>query len=316
MIDFLDRSITRLFPWSVEGASRPSLSLARSDLSSGDVIITNDGVTILKTMQALQPAAKMLVELSKSQDSAAGVIAGGLLNHAASLLPHGIQPTVISEALHKLSIKAVDVLTAMAIPVELALRPRRPHWRRRRHRWRRLYDFRLRLLLILVIRYVDRDVAHKLWLSSVATVVGEGSDIRRFSGSSSFGDERCRLGSWRKIGAADRAGCVGDGHHGSGLSPDVGNMANLLTPELKKVTAATMDFRRQQGCIRRQRGRRRNLIVQRWVFLAGIDLSLFPSRRGSLEDLNRHRGSVDRIRSATGRPLAAVHRSSCGSGMF
>lgn len=95
--------------------------------ASGEVIITNDGATILNKMEVLQPAAKMLVELSKSQDSAAGdgtttvvVIAGSLLKQCLSLLSHGIHPTVISDSLHKTAIKAVDVLTAMAVPVELS----------------------------------------------------------------------------------------------------------------------------------------------------------------------------------------------------
>ncbi|CAN1344808.1 T-complex protein 1 subunit delta [Linum perenne] len=95
--------------------------------SNGEVIITNDGATILNKMGVLQPAAKMLVELSKSQDSAAGdgtttvvVIAGALLKQCLLLLSSGIHPTVISDSLHKASVKAVDVLTAMAVPVELS----------------------------------------------------------------------------------------------------------------------------------------------------------------------------------------------------
>ncbi|KAL6124725.1 hypothetical protein ACLB2K_077236 [Fragaria x ananassa] len=95
--------------------------------ASGDVIITNDGATILNKMEVLQPAAKMLVELSQSQDAAAGdgtttvvVIAGALLKQCLVLLSHGIHPTVISNSLHKVAIKAVDVLTAMARPVELS----------------------------------------------------------------------------------------------------------------------------------------------------------------------------------------------------
>ncbi|VVA98084.1 unnamed protein product [Arabis nemorensis] len=94
--------------------------------ASGEVIITNDGATILNKMEVLQPAAKMLVELSKSQDSAAGdgtttvvVIAGALLKQCQTLLLAGIHPTVISDALHKAAGKSVDILTAMAVPVEL-----------------------------------------------------------------------------------------------------------------------------------------------------------------------------------------------------
>ena len=65
--------------------------------------------------------------ISKSQDSAAGdgtttvvVIAGTLLRQCLSLLSHGIHPTVIFYSLHKAALKAVDVLTAMAVPVELS----------------------------------------------------------------------------------------------------------------------------------------------------------------------------------------------------
>ncbi|EYU44124.1 hypothetical protein MIMGU_mgv1a0188421mg, partial [Erythranthe guttata] len=95
--------------------------------SSGEVIITNDGATILNKMEVLQPAAKFLVELSKSQDVVAGdgtttvvVIAGSLLKASLGLLTSGIHPTIVSDSLHKASIKAVEVLTAMAVPVELS----------------------------------------------------------------------------------------------------------------------------------------------------------------------------------------------------
>ncbi|KAI4374484.1 hypothetical protein MLD38_012472 [Melastoma candidum] len=98
-----------------------------SSASDNSVIITNDGATILNHLNPLQPAAKMLVDLSKSQDSAAGdgtttvvVVAGSLLRHCSSLLSSGIHPTVISDALHKTSLKAVDILTAMSVPVELS----------------------------------------------------------------------------------------------------------------------------------------------------------------------------------------------------
>ncbi|KAI3914672.1 hypothetical protein MKW92_011346 [Papaver armeniacum] len=94
---------------------------------NGEVIITNDGATILNSMEVIQPGAKMLTELSKSQDIAAGdgtttvvVIAGALQKQCLNLLNIGIHPTVISESLHKVSEKSVDILTAMAVPVELS----------------------------------------------------------------------------------------------------------------------------------------------------------------------------------------------------
>lgn len=94
---------------------------------TGEVIITNDGATILNKMEVTQPAAKMLVELSKSQDIVAGdgtttvvILAGALLSQCLTLLGRGVHPTVISEALSKASDKAVEVLTSMASPVELS----------------------------------------------------------------------------------------------------------------------------------------------------------------------------------------------------
>ncbi|XP_035516003.1 T-complex protein 1 subunit delta [Morone saxatilis] len=93
----------------------------------GDVTITNDGATILKQMQVLHPAAKMLVELSKAQDIEAGdgttsvvVIAGALLEACYRLLQKGIHPTIISESFQKAVEKGVEVLTGMSRPVQLS----------------------------------------------------------------------------------------------------------------------------------------------------------------------------------------------------
>ncbi|XP_075059976.1 T-complex protein 1 subunit delta [Mixophyes fleayi] len=93
----------------------------------GDVTITNDGATILKQMQVLHPAAKMLVELSKAQDIEAGdgttsvvVIAGALLDACAKLLQKGIHPTTISESFQLAVEKGIEILSNMAQPVELS----------------------------------------------------------------------------------------------------------------------------------------------------------------------------------------------------
>jgi T-complex protein 1 subunit delta len=93
----------------------------------GNVTITNDGATILKQMQVMHPAAKMLVELSKAQDIEAGdgttsvvVIAGSLLDAAQKLLAKGIHPTTISESFLHASAKAVEILSSMATPIDLA----------------------------------------------------------------------------------------------------------------------------------------------------------------------------------------------------
>lgn len=70
----------------------------------GEVIITNDGATIMSHMQVFHPTAKMLVELSKAQDIEAGdgttsvvVLCGSMLDQCAGLLEKGIHPTVITE---------------------------------------------------------------------------------------------------------------------------------------------------------------------------------------------------------------------------
>lgn len=92
----------------------------------GDVVVTNDGATILKQIQVQSPAARMLVELSRAQDTEAGdgtttvvVIAGSLLNSAKSLLSK-VHPNVISRSFRIASDKAVEILESMAIPVDLA----------------------------------------------------------------------------------------------------------------------------------------------------------------------------------------------------
>lgn len=95
--------------------------------SKGEVTITNDGATILKQMKVLHPAAKMLVELSKAQDSEAGdgttsvvILAGALLEASQKLLARGIHPARISDSLLHFSAQARIVLESMAIPVDLS----------------------------------------------------------------------------------------------------------------------------------------------------------------------------------------------------
>merc|ERR1719410_1879278 len=95
--------------------------------AGGDVIITNDGATILTKMEVQHPAAKMLVELSKSQDIEAGdgttsvcVIAGSLLQKAEELLEKGIHPVALSDAWKLASQESVRLLRAMSYPVKLS----------------------------------------------------------------------------------------------------------------------------------------------------------------------------------------------------
>jgi len=94
--------------------------------ASGEVVITNDGATILKQMDVNHPTAKMLVDLSKAQDIEAGdgtttvtVLAGSILGQAQKLLDQGIHPLVISDAFLKAAKKAEEVLEGMSVPVDL-----------------------------------------------------------------------------------------------------------------------------------------------------------------------------------------------------
>ena len=94
---------------------------------NGDVLITNDGATILEKMKVEHPAAKMLVQLSKSQDIVAGdgtttvvVLCGALLNATLDLLGRGIHPSGISDAFAVALQKALAIVERMAVPVDLA----------------------------------------------------------------------------------------------------------------------------------------------------------------------------------------------------
>ena len=93
--------------------------------SLGDIVITNDGVTILKEMDVEHPAAKMMVEVSKTQDSFVGdgtttavIIAGGLLQEAESLLSQNVHPTVISEGYRMAAKQAKKILDDISKPVK------------------------------------------------------------------------------------------------------------------------------------------------------------------------------------------------------
>nr|MDO8079798.1 thermosome subunit beta [Candidatus Freyarchaeota archaeon] len=85
--------------------------------SFGDVVITNDGATILKEIDVQHPAAKMMVNVAKTQDDEVGdgtttavVLGGELLKNAESLLDQEIHPTLIIEGYRKATEKALEVI--------------------------------------------------------------------------------------------------------------------------------------------------------------------------------------------------------------
>ena len=92
----------------------------------GDTTITSDGRTILDEMDVQHPAAKMLVEVAKTQDNEAGdgttsavIIAGELLSRAEELIDKNVHPTTIIDGYRKAADKALKTLEKIAIPVDL-----------------------------------------------------------------------------------------------------------------------------------------------------------------------------------------------------
>jgi chaperonin GroEL (HSP60 family) len=91
----------------------------------GDVVITNDCVMILKQMYIEHPAAKMMVEVAKTQDDEVGdgtttavVIAGELLKKAEDLLDQDVHPTVIASGYRLAAEKCKEILDEIAVTVK------------------------------------------------------------------------------------------------------------------------------------------------------------------------------------------------------
>jgi thermosome len=92
--------------------------------SMGDVVITNDGVTILKEIDVEHPAAKMIVEVAKTQDEECGdgtttavVLTGELLKKAEGLIEQNVHPTVISGGYRLAANKAREYLEEVAVKI-------------------------------------------------------------------------------------------------------------------------------------------------------------------------------------------------------
>jgi thermosome len=113
---------------AVAGAVRTTLGPKGMDKmlvdTIGDVVITNDGVTILKEMDIEHPAAKMMVEVAKTQDDEVGdgtttavVVAGELLKRSEELLEQDVHPTVIAHGYRMAADKAQEILKGIAIDV-------------------------------------------------------------------------------------------------------------------------------------------------------------------------------------------------------
>jgi chaperonin GroEL (HSP60 family) len=93
--------------------------------SMGDVVITNDGATILKEIDIEHPAAKMVVEVAKTQDDEAGdgttsavVLAGELLKKSEDLIEQNVHPTIVVNGFRMAADKAMSVLDKMSVNVK------------------------------------------------------------------------------------------------------------------------------------------------------------------------------------------------------
>lgn len=91
---------------------------------TNDIIVTNDGVTILEEMQIEHPAAKMMVDIAKTQDREVGdgttsvvMIAGKLLENAETLLDKKIHPTIITKGYKMAEEKCQEFLNELALKI-------------------------------------------------------------------------------------------------------------------------------------------------------------------------------------------------------
>ena len=94
--------------------------------SLGDITITNDGAAILDEVEVEHPAAKMMVEVAKTQDDMVGdgtttavVFAGELLKRAEELIDQNIHPLIVVSGYRKAAQKAIEVLDKIGIPIDI-----------------------------------------------------------------------------------------------------------------------------------------------------------------------------------------------------
>ncbi len=94
--------------------------------SLGDITITNDGAAILKEIDVEHPAAKMMVEIAKTQDDMVGdgttsavVLASELLKKAEELLEQNIHPTLLVSGYRKAAQKAIETINKIAEPLDI-----------------------------------------------------------------------------------------------------------------------------------------------------------------------------------------------------
>lgn len=125
------RKVNIIAARAVADAIRTSLGPKGMDkmikTSRGEIIVSNDGHTILKQMAILHPVGKMLVEVSSAQDAEAGdgttsvvILVGALLGAAERLLSKGIHPTIIVESFQRAAKRAVEIMLDMSHKITLS----------------------------------------------------------------------------------------------------------------------------------------------------------------------------------------------------
>ena len=114
---------------AIAGAVRTTLGPRGMDKmlvgSTGDIVITNDGATILQEISVQHPGAKMVIEVAKTQDDEVGdgtttavILVGALMEQAESLLDLGIHPTVIAQGYRLGMEKAIEIVDGLSLKVD------------------------------------------------------------------------------------------------------------------------------------------------------------------------------------------------------
>lgn len=114
---------------AIAGAVRSTLGPRGMDKmlvsGSGDIVITNDGATILSEIAVQHPGAKMVIEVARTQDDEVGdgtttavVLVGALMEQAEYMLEQGIHPTVIAQGYRMGMEKALEIVNSLSLKVD------------------------------------------------------------------------------------------------------------------------------------------------------------------------------------------------------
>jgi thermosome len=114
---------------AIAGAVRSTLGPRGMDKmlvsGSGDIVITNDGATILSEISVQHPGAKMVIEVAHTQDDEVGdgtttavILVGALMEQAEAMLEQGIHPTVIAQGYRMGMEKALEIVNSLSLKVD------------------------------------------------------------------------------------------------------------------------------------------------------------------------------------------------------